>query len=230
MRRRSRLQAMIDVVDDVLRRKNHIHANIPQRQVDDSGRVREQLFVGNVRLRCGCRENYQRRLVNGVLQAILNVGLEIVLLPKPLAEPLRLAAVQIVQADVPKLPASEQEPLDGCTRDNPRPNYCKGCLERVGGNMLRGQRGRRCRARRADQRCLDAGQRITRCGVVQDQNRRRSGQVAGPVFRETRNPLDTALLNRATKMGGQRDDAGARLVRISQEIARLAIASIQAHS
>src|SRR5215510_2571048 len=155
----------------------------------------------------------------GVLQAILNVGLEVVLVPKPFAEPLRLAAVQIVQADSPKLPVSEQEPLDSCARDNPRSNYCKCSLERVGGNMLRGQRGRRCRTRRADQRCLDAGQRIARGGVVQDQNRRRPGQVAGPVFRETRNPLDTALLNHATKMGRQRDDASARLVRVSQEIA-----------
>src|SRR6516164_3658272 len=219
MRRRSRLQAMIDVVDDVLRRKNRIHANVPQRQVDDSGRVREQLFVGNIGFRRRCRENYQGRVAYSVLQTCLNIGFETVLLPKPLAEPLRLPAVQIVQADFSKCPVSEQEPLDGCARDNPRSNYCKGSLERVGGNMLRGQRGRRCRTRCADQRCLDAGQRITRGGIVQNQNRRRSSQVAGPVFREARNPLDTALLNRTTKMGWQRDDASARFVGISQEVA-----------
>src|SRR6516164_4714284 len=103
-------------------------------------------------------------MADGVLQAILNVCLETVLLPKPLAEPLRLPAVQIVQADFPKFPISKQEPLDGCARDNPRSNYCNGPLERVGGTMLRGPRVRRCRARSADQRGLDAGQRITRGG------------------------------------------------------------------
>ena len=85
--------------------------------------------------------------------------------------------------------------------------------------MLCCQRGRGGSARRTDKRCLDTGHGITRRGIVENQDCRRSRQVAGPVFRKTRYPFDAALLNSTAEMRRQRDDASAGLIWILEEVA-----------
>ena len=51
MERRPRLQAMIHVIDDILRREYHVHADISQRQVDDGWSMLEQPFVADIGFR-----------------------------------------------------------------------------------------------------------------------------------------------------------------------------------
>jgi hypothetical protein len=108
------LKAMIHIIYDILRCENYVHANIAQRQVQDSRRVIEQLFIGKIGRRCRSREQYQRGVGYGVLQTIVNICLQVVLIAEPPAEALRLPAVLIVQTDFAKLPISEQKQLDGC--------------------------------------------------------------------------------------------------------------------
>ena len=69
--------------------------------------MREQLFIGKIRLQRRSGEKYQRRLTCRVLQTAFNIRLQVVLIAKPLAEVLRLFVVHIVQTDFPKLPVSE---------------------------------------------------------------------------------------------------------------------------
>src|SRR6516225_340526 len=85
--------------------------------------------------------------------------------------------------------------------------------------MLGRQCGRGGGTRRAYQRRLNAGQRIARCGVVQNLDCRRAGKVAGPVDREARYPFDAALLHLAAEMSWQGDDAGGGVVRVVKKAA-----------
>src|SRR3954454_18677575 len=118
--------------------------------MQDSGGVLEQLFIGKVGGRRGRGEKYQRRGGYGVFQPILNICLQVVPIEKPLAELLRLLAIDIVQADPGKRPIPKEKPLDGGTGNDSRSDDAKRSGKWIGGNMLRRQSGRGGSARVAD--------------------------------------------------------------------------------
>jgi hypothetical protein len=67
MERRFCLEAMIHIIDDVLRGENHIDANVTKRQMQDGGRLREQFFVRQIRIQSSRRKKYERRVRGRVL-------------------------------------------------------------------------------------------------------------------------------------------------------------------
>src|SRR3954468_5509934 len=98
------LETVIHVIDDVPRCENNVHAYIAQRQMQDRGRVLEQLRVRNIRFGGGGGKKDQRGVAYRILQTIPDVRPKIMLSAKPAAEALRLCAVEIIQADLLKLP------------------------------------------------------------------------------------------------------------------------------
>src|SRR5712672_2611182 len=90
------LEAMLHIVDDILRCENYIHANIAQRQMKDRWRVLEHLFIGKIRGERSCGEKNQRGVRDGVLQTASNIRLEVVPIAKSFAETLGFSAVHVV--------------------------------------------------------------------------------------------------------------------------------------
>ena len=98
--------------------------------------MREQFLLRKIGIQRSRSEQYQGRIGYAVLQTILNIGLQVVLIAKPLTEVLRLVAVHIVQTDFTKLPISKKKPLDGGTSDYPRSDHAEDSFKGIGGNML----------------------------------------------------------------------------------------------
>lgn len=70
-------------------------------------RMREQLFIGYVRLQGGRCENDERRIGYSVVESIMNYGMDIMLISQPFAELLRLDATHVVQIDLAKFPVAK---------------------------------------------------------------------------------------------------------------------------
>src|SRR6478672_3467152 len=108
MQRRVGFQAVLDIVDDVLRRQDHVYCDIAQRKMQDRRRVREQFFIREVGLEGGGGEDYEGRLPDSALQAAMQLRLEDLLIAEPYREFLRLPWIHIIQADFAELPIPKQ--------------------------------------------------------------------------------------------------------------------------
>ena len=69
---------MIYIIYNILRSKDHVYANIPQRQVYDGGGVLEQAFVGDIGGQCCRGEQYQGRVAYHLFEAGFNFCLQLV--------------------------------------------------------------------------------------------------------------------------------------------------------
>ena len=139
--------------------------------------VLEELFIGKIGIQRSRGEQYQRRIGYGALQLIfLNIGLQVVMIAKPLAQVLRLLAVHIVQTDFTKLPISRSNKSHSTVvrAITPVPITPRVPLKGLG-EICSAADAAGGSARSTDQRCLDTGQRITRRRIVQNQDCRRSG-------------------------------------------------------
>ena len=123
------------------------------------------------------------------------------------AEAGRAVGRQVVDADLVERPTrGGQEGVDvagdQAGADEPDPRRALPAA----GQAVGGQRRERGRPGGADDRCLEAGERITGVVVVQDQHRRGPRDPGGDVLREARDPLQAVGPHLPPDRGRQGDD------------------------